>query len=216
MIPAAVNPAIVLASASPRRAALLRQLRIPFEQVVSPVGEPECGDGDPEAHVVAAARAKARAVAELVRRDGARVAPAAHRRGAALVVGADTLVCCDGLTLGKPRDREEALRTLSRLSGREHAVYTGLAVVGPAGQERSACEVTRVRVAALSTAAAVAYVDSREPLDKAGSYGIQGRGARFIERVEGCYYNVVGLPLFRLCCLLESAGYDLDPIQDAA
>lgn len=208
-----MNPAIVLASASPRRADLLRQLCIPFEQVPSPVVEADA-DGEPEVHVVASATAKALAVADLVRREGARVTPLAHRRGAALVIGADTVVRCDGVTLGKPRDRDEAAAALRRLSGRQHTVCTGIAVVGPDRQVRGACEVTRVHVADLSAAAVAAYVDTGEPLDKAGSYGIQGRGARFIERVEGCYYNVVGLPLARLCTLLESAGFDLDQIQE--
>ena len=199
------NPAIVLASASPRRAALLRQLHIPFEQIVSPEEEPTPRGRDPEAFTVLSATAKASAVAALPGRHGRSV----------LVIGADTVVCCGDRILGKPGSREDAVRTLRLLAGREHIVCTGVAIVGPApGRIDTACETSRVRLGAMSEGAIAAYVDSGEPLDKAGSYAIQGRGARFVERVEGCYYNVVGLPLARLCSLLESAGYDLDSIQD--
>ena len=207
------NPAIVLASASPRRAALLRQLHISFEQVVSPVEEPAPRGRDAGAFAVLSATAKASAVAALI--GGAERASEARRRGPVLVIGADTVVCCGDRILGKPGSREDAVRTLRLLAGREHIVCTGVAIVGPApGRIDTACETSRVRLGAMSAAAIAAYVDSGEPLDKAGSYAIQGRGARFVERVEGCYYNVVGLPLARLCSLLESAGYDLDSIQD--
>ena len=200
------NPAVVLASASPRRAALLRQLGIPFEQVPSPVEEPAPRGRDPEAFTVLSATAKASAVAALLDRDG----------GSVLVIGADTVVCCDHRILGKPGSPEEAARTLRLLAGRDHTVCTGVAVAGPApGRVDTACETSRVRMGAISEAAITAYVESGEPLDKAGSYAIQGRGARFVEHLEGCYYNVVGLPLARLCSLLQSAGYDLDSIQDS-
>jgi len=94
------------------------------------------------------------------------------------------------------------------LSGRTHQVYTGVVLVGASGEQWSDCALTQVRMRTLSEADIRGYVDSREPLDKAGAYGIQGLGARFIEHIEGCYYNVVGLPLARLCALLERAGYD--------
>ena len=208
------NPAIVLASASPRRADLLRQLRIPFEQLVSPVEEPAPRGRDAEAFAVLSATVKASAVAALLGRPGK--APEARRRGPALVIGADTVVCCEDRILGKPGSREEAVSTLRLLAGRRHTVCTGVALVGPApGRIDTACETSRVRLSAMSETAIAAYVDSGEPLDKAGSYAIQGRGARFVEHVEGCYYNVVGLPLARLCSLLQSAGYDLDSIQDS-
>lgn len=205
-----MNPDIVLASASPRRAALLRQLHIPFEQVVSPVEEPAPRGRDAGAFAVLSATAKASAVAALIGR------PEARRRGPVLVIGADTVVCCGDRILGKPGSREEAALTLRLLAGRRHTVFTGVAIVGPApGRIATACETSRVRLGAMSEAAIAAYVETGEPLDKAGSYAIQGRGARFVEHVEGCYYNVVGLPLARLCSLLQSAGYDLDSIQDS-
>ena len=203
----------MLASASPRRAGLLRQLRIPFRQVVSPVEEPEPDGGDREAFVIRSATAKARAVAALLARtEGTFGDPG----GSTLVIGADTVVCCQDRILGKPGGPEEAARTLRWLAGRQHAVCTGVAVLGPAPDRvATACETSRVTLCAMSEAAVTSYVATGEPLDKAGSYAIQGLGARFVECVEGCYYNVVGLPLARLCSLLRSAGYDIDSIQDS-
>lgn len=205
------NPVVVLASASPRRADLLRQLGVPFEQVISPQGEqlpPGSGSGA-GGHAVGAARVKARAVYNLVvaEKEGTRAAPRGHPF---VVVGADTVVVCEGGTvLGKPRGSEEATDMLRRLSGRTHHVYTGLVVVGPgAAAEQSGCEVTEVVMRVLSDADIGGYVATGEPLDKAGAYGIQGRGGRFIERISGCYYNVVGLPLARLSAMLENAGFD--------
>ncbi|HIC68768.1 MAG TPA: septum formation protein Maf [Candidatus Latescibacteria bacterium] len=200
------NPIVVLASASPRRADLLRQLGVPFERVVSPEGEqlPPSGSGVGD-YAVGAARVKARAVHDLVVEEGGAV-PRGHRF---VVVGADTVVCEGGAVLGKPSGPEEATDMLRRLSGRTHHVYTGLVVVGPGeAREQSGCEVTEVSMRALSAADIACYVACGEPLDKAGAYGIQGRGGRFIERISGCYYNVVGLPLARLSAMLESAGFD--------
>ena len=196
------NPTLVLASASPRRVELLRQLGLSFEQIVSPAEEPSPQGADPEAWAVLSARAKAEAVVRLLSDDEDH-----------LVIGADTVVCCDGQLLGKPEDDEDAARMLRLLSGRDHTVCTGVVVAGDRGRH-STCEVTRVHMSPLSQIAIATYVASGEPQDKAGGYAIQGRGGRFVERVEGCYYNVVGLPLARLCSLLESAGYDLDPSQD--
>ena len=207
------DPAIVLASASPRRADLLRQLRIPFEQVVSPVEEPEPDGGDREAFVIRSAAAKARSVAALLAQAGGTSGACG---GSTLIIGADTVVCCQDRILGKPGSPEEAARTLCWLAGRQHTVCTGVAVLGPAPDRvETACETSRVTLGAMSEAAVASYVATGEPLDKAGSYAIQGLGARFVERVEGCYYNVVGLPLARLCSLLRSAGYDIDSIQDS-
>ncbi|MEE2658068.1 MAG: Maf family protein [Candidatus Latescibacterota bacterium] len=197
-----MNPRLILASASPRRVDLLLQLNLSFEQVVSPVDEP-VNDLVPEAFANEAARIKAEAVYGLVR----------DRPDPHLVIGADTVVSIEGRVLGKPRDGEDATCMLQMLSGREHEVFTGLVVRGPTdGDERSACERTRVWMTSFSQASIAGYVESGEPLDKAGSYGIQGEGARFVERIEGDYYNVVGLPLARLCSLLEEAGYDLDRV----
>jgi septum formation protein len=195
------NPPLVLGSGSPRRAALLAQLGLPFEQVVSPEPEPVPGDGPPDRHVLDSARAKAAAVRRLVQEHH----PALR---SAMVIGADTLVCVGDAPLGKPRHPEEAAAMLRALSGRTHQVYTGVVLIGLDGRQWADVARTQVRMRPLSEADLLGYVDSREPLDKAGAYGIQGLGARFIEHIEGCYYNVVGLPLARLCALLEQAGYD--------
>ena len=203
------NPTIVLASASPRRVDLLQQLGLPFVQILSPVEEPPPHGTDAETWAILSARAKAQDVTEFIHSGRSALDKSAPR----IVVGADTVVCCDGELLGKPIDDEDAARMLRLLSGRDHTVCTGVALLTADG-ELSACESTRVLMAPLSSTAIDAYVDSGEPAGKAGAYAIQGRGGRFVERVEGCYYNVVGLPLARLCSLLESAGYDLDQPQD--
>ena len=193
-------PRLILGSASPRRAALMRQVGLSFEQIVSPEEE-LVPDGRPPAEfALVSARAKARAVHRLV--SGRRMVPSPF-----IVIGADTIVCLGDLVLGKPSGPEEAAAMLRALSGREHQVYTGLSVVTSAGDEISDRVATRVRMRRLSPDEIEAYIATGEPLDKAGSYGIQGIGACFIEQIEGCYYNVVGLPLSRLVLLLERAGH---------
>ncbi|MEW6751943.1 MAG: Maf family protein [Candidatus Latescibacterota bacterium] len=204
MPPDPESPRLILGSASPRRAALLHQLGLSFAQVASPEEElalpatQETGGEAPQRFVVASARAKARAVRGLLGEQAG---------GRYLVIGADTVVVLDDRILGKPAGEDEAAAMLRSLSGRDHCVYTGLALVGSAGGEWLDHALTRVRMRPLSEADITWYVASGEPLDKAGAYGIQGLGARFIEFVEGCYYNVVGLPLERLSALLETAGY---------
>lgn len=187
---------LILGSASPRRAALLRQLALPFTVVPSPVAEPVPATSIPADYALESAEAKARAVARSVAGD-------------AIIIAADTIVCSNGAILGKPADAAHAASMLGRLSGRVHRVYTGLAIQsGEQVLREVAC--TQVELRPLTAADIAAYVASGEPLDKAGGYGIQGLGARFIERIAGCYYNVVGLPLARLCVLLSAVGYDLN------
>jgi len=196
-------PRLVLASASPRRAALMRQLDLPFEQIVSPLDEPSPGDESPREHALVSALFKARAVAGKLGDGG----------GRAIVLGADTVVCLDDEVLGKPVDQGDAARMLRALSGRAHTVYTGVALVCPEGRELSACEETRVYMTPITEPQIARYVASHEPMDKAGAYAVQGRGGRFVERLEGCYYNVVGLPLARLCSLLAEAGFNFGAVQ---
>ena len=190
---------LILGSASPRRAALLRQLGVDFRQIVSPEAEPEPDHRAPVDFVLHSAEAKARAVA--------RVQPP---RPDTLIIAADTVVVLDARILGKPRDAADAAAMLGRLSGRIHEVYTGMYLLRPGHPGLEAAECTRVTMGSLDARDIAWYVSSGEPLDKAGAYAIQGLGARFIERIEGCYYNVVGLPLARLCALLKQAGYDFD------
>jgi septum formation protein len=175
---------VVLASASPRRLELLRQIGI--EPVVEPADVDETlTDGvDVAAAVAGLAGTKARTVA--ARHQGERI----------LVLGADTLVVLDGEPLGKPTDEADARDMLGRLSGREHHVMTGVAIIDTAtGTDVGGVETTVVRFRALSTDEIDAYVATGEPLDKAGAYGIQGGAAAFVEELVGDHSNVVGLPL---------------------
>lgn len=177
-------PTVVLASASPRRLDLLRQIGV--EPVVEPADVDETLDGslDVAAAVAGLAGAKARAVAHR------------HRGESVLVLGADTLVVLDGVALGKPDDEADARAMLGRLSGREHQVMTGVAIIDAAtGNDAGGVEVTSVRFRDLSPAEIEAYVATGEPLDKAGAYAIQGRAAAFVEALDGDRSNVVGLPL---------------------
>jgi septum formation protein len=189
---------LVLASASPRRRELLAQAGYAF--VVRPAHIPEDSlpDEDPIAYVVRLAREKAEAVfRELA-------------DATAVVLGADTTVTLDGQILGKPVDDADAARMLRMLSGRTHRVITGVALATESGTQVAA-EVTAVRFLTLSDEEIRGYVATGEPLDKAGAYAIQGRAARWIPRIEGCYFNVVGLPLALVSTLLESIIPGRDP-----
>jgi len=195
----ALSRPLVLASASPRRAALLRQVGLPFDVRVSDVAEEaeEAGRG-PEAVALEHARRKALAVArELPGR---------------LVLGADTVVVLGAEVLGKPAGPDEARGMLRALSGREHEVITAvaIAIVASDGARVLAehAEHTRVTFRALSDGEIERYVAGGEPLDKAGAYGIQGHGALLVSQIDGCYFNVVGLPLSRTWEMLVELGYD--------
>jgi septum formation protein len=186
--------ALVLASASPRRRFLLDLVGLEFEVIPPSVDEEEHADEDPATHVLRLSELKARSVARGLEEG--------------LVLGADTIVLLDGEILEKPRDEKEAFDMLSRLSGVWHVVYTGLAIVDAStGRSAAGYEMTRVRIREMSPAEIRSYIATGEPMDKAGSYGIQGYGAAIVEAVEGCYFNVVGLPVVRLLRLLkEIAG----------
>lgn len=190
-------PPLVLASASPRREQLLRQLGLDFRVSASGLDEEQAAPAGaaPAVMVRELALAKARAVAA--------------REPAAVVLAADTVVVLDGEVLGKPASPAAAEEMLARLQGRTHRVFTGVAAVAPGGAAAAEVEETRVTVRPLTRAEIRAYVASGEPLDKAGGYAIQGRGALLVTRVEGCYYNVVGLPLARAAAVLARVGFDL-------
>jgi septum formation protein len=188
---------LLLASASPRRADLLRAAGIPFEVRPAAVDEAVLPDETPDAYVRRAARAKARAIAD--------ASPAR------IVVAADTTVVVGGTLLAKPVDGDDAARMLRLLSGREHQVLTGICLIRPAdagaGRHEAVDVVqTTVEFAALSPAELDWYVASGEPMDKAGAYAIQGLASRFITRVDGCYANVVGLPVSQLYRMCAAAG----------
>lgn len=194
---------LVLASASPRRRALLDSVRAAV-RIVEPRVVESAPHLDPEAEVVNRALAKAEEVA-------------GRLEGEALVIGADTLVVLDGAPFGKPSDPEHAVRILVALSGREHLVMTGVAVVDARHRtHRISRETTAVRMRRYDEAEARAYVATGEPLDKAGAYGIQGLGGLLVEGIRGDYANVVGLPLGLLRrLLLASEGDRGDPDGDA-
>ncbi|HYG57432.1 MAG TPA: Maf family protein [Symbiobacteriaceae bacterium] len=185
---------IVLASASPRRQELLRQVGIAFRVRPSNVDEQVSEPMAPYQLVEHLALIKARDVA-------------AHTPGA-IVLGADTIVVVDGRVLNKPKDRDDALAMLELLSGRSHQVMTGVAVVTPGG-EQVAHEVTDVHFMPLTRGQIERYVDSGEPMDKAGAYGIQGRASAMIHAIQGDYFTVVGLPLCRTVQMLAAAGVDV-------
>jgi len=180
---------LVLASVSPRRRELLRLLGLTFEVSPSDIDETWRNGEAPAVHAERLAREKA----------AARPVP-----GAA-VIGADTIVVVDGEILGKPRDAADARAMLRRLSGREHVVYTGVAVARD-GRLASGIRQTTVRFHPLEDAAIAEYVATGEPLDKAGAYGIQGYGAVLVERIEGDYFTVMGLGLELLVELLAAVG----------
>ena len=195
------GPHLVLASRSPRRAELLRLVGARFDIVPADVDERPLPDERAEAHVLRLAEAKARAaIAALPSGSLEENAPET------LVLGADTVVMLDREILGKPADREEALRMLRALSGRIHEVWTGLFLFDPA-HARGVGEAVRsiVKFACLSEEEIERYVATSEPLDKAGAYAVQGYGAVFVEAIEGSYSNVVGLPLGHLRHLLRLA-----------
>jgi septum formation protein len=186
----AAAPRIILASQSPRRAQLLRMLALEIEAVPADIDESWQPGEDPVAHAARLAREKAAHVA------------ASHPD--AVVIGSDTVVILDGVVLGKPQDEADAVRMLLALQGREHEVATGIAACW--NGVHSAVERVRVRFRPFGRDVAEAYAATGEPLDKAGAYGIQGFGSTLVERIEGDYFAVMGLPIARLILLLQEAG----------
>lgn len=190
---------VILASSSPRRLQLLQQIGIEAE--VRPAAFDELSTGKMADEVVLAnAVGKCQAVCAAC---GDKVP----------VIAADTVVVLDGQILGKPKDATDAVRMLTELSGRTHKVLTGVAVSFDGRQLAEVCE-TEVIFRTLTAAEIADYVATGEPLDKAGAYGIQGRGAVFVEKINGCYNNVVGLPLTRLHLMLAKLGVDGNAAKD--
>ncbi|MGB8029491.1 MAG: Maf family protein [Terracidiphilus sp.] len=194
---------LVLASASPRRSELLTQAGYRFRVHPAHINEDPLADEDPIQYVTRLAREKAEAVFRELTSSGNSEEARSDGQSSLAVLGADTTVTLDNAILGKPADAADAMRVLRLLSGRTHHVITGVALVTASGAEVAA-EVTAVRFLTLSDAEIADYVAGGEPMDKAGAYAIQGRAARWIPRVEGCYFNVMGLPLALVSSLLES------------
>ena len=182
---------LILASSSPRRAEILRDAGFAFEVAPADIDETPRPSERAHALVRRLAEAKARAVAARAGDD-------------AIVLGADTEVVVDGEVFGKPADAADARRMLEKLSGRAHEVITGVALLRTRdGALLEAIESTQVTFATITPQEIEAYVASGEPLGKAGAYAVQGLGGRFVTRIEGCYFNVVGLPLARVYALLR-------------
>jgi septum formation protein len=192
---------LILASASPRRAEILHHAGFTFSVLSSAVDETPYSNENPNELVQRLANAKA----ELV---------AARAVGPAIVIAADTVVLLDGHVLGKPRSTDDARHMLEQLSGRTHSVLTGVTLVRlPDAERREFVESTLVHFTLLTTEEISRYLASEEPHDKAGAYGIQGRAGRYIPRIEGCYFNVVGLPLSRLLVSLHELGWSEEELS---
>lgn len=181
---------LILASQSPRRRELLSRLGLSFSVLAADIDETMDSSLPPESEVARLSREKALAI---------------HAAPQDIVIAADTIVVCDGVRLGKPHSKEEAAKMLRLLSGRDHQVVTGYTVL-TGGQPITKTETSHVFFRPLSEIEIAAYIESGEPMDKAGAYGIQGLGAIFVRRLEGDYYNVMGLPLCALYETLKSLG----------
>lgn len=184
---------IILASASPRRSELLRQIGVDFEVVPSEVDETNDLNLDPEEYAIEISYRKASDISKKI-------------DGKYLIVAADTIVVKNGI-MGKPKDENEAFQMLKGLQDTWHEVITGIVVIDTeSGSVIRELEKTRVKMKPLSDLEIKCYIKSGEPMDKAGSYGIQGLGALIVEKIEGCYFNVVGLPLNRLSTIMKEFG----------
>jgi septum formation protein len=190
---------LILASSSPRRAEILINAGLPFSVLSSAVDESPLPGEKPEALVLRLANSKA----ELA---------AARAVGPAIILAADTVVVLDEQILGKPHSEKEARHMLEQLSGRMHSVLTGVALIRlPDNERRQLTESTLVQFRPIAAEELAAYLATEEPYDKAGAYAIQGLAGRFIPRIEGCYFNVVGLPLARALSELRSLGWSEIP-----
>ncbi len=186
---------IILASASPRRREILENMGARFTVITSDADE-NADISDPVSLTVELARRKGRAVYDLLVSRG--------EADGAIIISADTVVFCEGYALGKPKDEAQAREMLSLLSGRTHSVATGIAVtVG--GKTFTDCSITEVEVAEIPSEEIDRYIASGEPFDKAGGYGIQGGFCRWVKKIDGCYFGVVGLPANLLNSLFYSA-----------
>ncbi|WP_303723039.1 nucleoside triphosphate pyrophosphatase [Malonomonas rubra] len=190
-----MNDKIILASASPRRKELLEQIGLRFEIVPSNAPEEVLPEETPEEHVVRLSISKASEVASRPDADGR------------WFIGSDTIVLCNRQILGKPKDEQHAAEMLRMLSGRKHTVLSGYAILDrKTGEQRAEAVATCVRFRNLTEDEIARYIATGEPMDKAGSYGIQGLGVCLVAGIEGSYTNVVGLPLCRLTLALEELG----------
>jgi len=187
------HPMIILASASPRRRELLRQIGVDFRAVAADIEEAPFADEQPAEFVLRMAREKA---LEVIRLEGDSIP----------VLGSDTAVILDDRILGKPADRSEAAEMLRSLSEKTHRVFSAVAVAVNASETHTALNITEVTFSTLEPEWIEAYIDTGDPMDKAGAYGVQGKAAEKISRIEGSFYGVMGLPLYETAQLLKRAG----------
>ena len=180
---------IILASKSPRRKEILEKMGVEFEIDVADVDESVSGELSPVEAVCEISKRKAKAVAQ-------------RRRADEIIVSADTVVVIDGRIIGKPKDKEDAFDIIKSLSGRTHEVYTGFTVCR-GNESRTDFEVTKVHFKELCDDDIRRYVETGEPMDKAGAYGIQQKGNLFVEYIHGDYYNVVGFPISKICVTIK-------------
>ncbi len=194
---------VILASASPRRSKLLTTLGIKFETVVSDVDETIIGDPTPQEYVTGLAKQKAEAVASKLGTPGRKT----------LVIAADTTVVKDNRILGKPQDKEEARNMLQQLSGQVHLVYTGIAVITVKQDGtikiQTDFDESKVYFRKLQAQEIDSYIETGEPMDVAGSYALQGIASCFVERIEGCVTNIIGLPVPKVVSLLRENGLSI-------
>jgi septum formation protein len=189
---------LILASASARRAEILRDAGYPFIVLSSAIDETPFPNESPRDLVQRLADTKADLVA-------------ARAVGSTIIIAADTEVVLDGHILGKPRTSDDARHMLTKLSGRTHSVITGVTLIRlPDAERRSFVETTQVHFAKIPDEEILRYLATGEPFDKAGSYAIQGRAGRYVPRIEGCYFNIVGLPLARVSQALAELGWSED------
>ncbi len=184
-----IQSRLVLASASPRRHGILKSLGFDFEVVRAVIDEGAIDWGCPESGVSI--------LAELKAVEGQQVRP---RK---IIIGADTIVVCEGKVMGKPKDPDDAAHMLRSISGRRHEVITAVAVIAPPNIRFVEAEKTSVYFRELESGEIARYIESGESSGKAGAYAIQGYASAFVERIDGCYFNVVGLPVFRLMSIFK-------------
>ncbi|MGO5066015.1 MULTISPECIES: Maf-like protein [unclassified Clostridium] len=191
---------IILASASQRRQELLKRILEDFQIIVSDFDESSIHfKDDIPSYVMNLAEGKARSVAEKI-----------IDQGNNLIIGCDTIVAFNNRILGKPKDKKDAFKMLQALSGNEHEVYSGLSILDVKSNKAIKDFVcTKVKFSKLTSAQIEEYINTGDPMDKAGAYGIQGKAGVFVENINGCYYNVVGLPLNKLNSILMEMGVNL-------
>ncbi len=194
-------PKLILASASPRRKDLLKQIGLEFEAYPADIDENSLGYMDAGKYAEEMSRRKALMVAK----DFYGATDEEH-----LILGADTTVEIDGTILGKPEDYDDAVRMLESIQGKWHRVITGITLVNAKNRQvLTDSEITRVKIRSMTPEMIQAYLKTGESLDKAGAYGAQGYGSLIVERVEGCFFNVIGLPIYKLSRLLEQQGFKM-------